>query len=113
MTLTEKLELEHSIAQPIFCELFKHDSNTIRKIVQRIVNANTPQYLESLSDLFQESNGGVQVYKTICDDEPDKIRIASWSSIEISWVGVYIQPEQRPQIQVCKFGETFKLPEIV
>lgn len=111
MTSVEKIMMKHAIGQPIFCELFKHDARAIKQIVERIIKANGSQYLEQISNLFSDSPG-IYVYKIMRNDEPEEIRIASWSSIEISWLGVQIKPERGATILVCEFGETFKLPVI-
>lgn len=91
----------YNIGFPTFEKLFNLKKDELLIILREVCHKDN-QYKEVLED---NSN----VYKSIENDLPTKIKICSWSTIEVTPTGIYYKPEHGQGHDIVLFDKFFVL----
>ncbi len=85
---------------PVFLKLFNMPKAELLPLLKEICGDRIPD------DLFESTT---HVYKETCDDEPTKIKVASWDKIDISPFGIHYTKEHGPTTKIVEFNKFFVL----
>lgn len=99
-TVEEYLE-KHRVGFPTFEKLFNLKMDKLLDVVKEISSHH-----EKAKYILDEKPN---VYKNIENDEPKKIIISSWGSLEITPTGIYHKPEHGFGEDVVLFTKFFAL----
>jgi hypothetical protein len=101
MDIVEEYLEKHRIGFPTFEKLFGLKMDKLLEVVYEITSHH-----EKSKYILNEKP---RVYKEIENDEPKKIIIASWGSLEITPTGIYHKPEHGCGDDVVLFNKFFTL----
>ena len=99
MTLEQKYKGQYEIGFPIFQKLFQLKKDDFVKVMKDIFQDNL-KVMEILENK-------PKVVKTLEDDEPEKISINFYSSIEVTYFGVRYKPEHGVSVMILNFDKFF------
>lgn len=91
---------KHRIGFPTFEKLFNLKKDELLKVLKDICIER------KYDDILEDSSN---IYKYIENDLPTKIRVCSWSSIEITPTGIYYKPEHGNGHDIALFNKFFVL----
>lgn len=90
--------------------------NTGFPVFEKLFNLKGEELIETLKDICSHDSLALEVleekpntYKSIENDIPAKIKICSWSTIEITPTGIYYKQEHGQLRDVILFTKFFKL----
>lgn len=100
MNAVEEYLEKHRIGFPTFEKLFNLKKEELLKVLREICIE------KKYEDILENSSN---VYKYIENDLPTKIRVCSWSSVEITPTGIYYKPEHGDGHSITLFHKFFVL----
>jgi len=101
MDMVEEYLEKYKVGFPTFEKLFNLKKDELLKILRELCShdKNCEEVLEDNSN----------VYKSIENDKPTKIKICSWSTIEVTPTGIYYKPEHGTGKDIVLFNKFFTL----
>ena len=101
MDMVEEYLEKHKVGFPTFEKLFNLKQERLIEVLKDVC----ADHKEASEVLNEKPNS----YKFIENDEPTKIKLCSWSTIEITPIGIYYKPEHGIGKDVVLFNKYFKL----
>jgi len=92
---------KHRIGFPTFEKLFNLKQERLIEVLKDVC-----QHHKNASELLNEKPNS---YKFIENDEPTKIKLCSWSTLEITPTGIYYKGEHAHSSDVVLFNKFFVL----
>lgn len=108
METLEQLKKNYEIGLPVLEKLFKLNKQELLPLLKKICEGIIPDHY---NHLFEIKNA--QVTKVTVDDEANKITVNFYDCLEITPLGIYIQPEHGDNQKIISFNETFTLDKLL
>jgi hypothetical protein len=99
--LIEEYKEKKKIGFPIFEKFFNLKMEELIEVLKDVCSEN--------DDAMDILNDKPNVYKYIENDVATKISVSSWSSLEITPLGITFLPEFGPHVHIVSFNKFFKI----